>query len=471
MNFSHTADYESSTGFNGGLNTKGALTMKTTIGTTGKLQDVRGRWALTVMVMLVLLAQDLYGETLQGRVTECATTAGARAHVVKGFEETTIGLPDLGRPCTIVTDSRQVGVVTTGANGSYSITYQPTEHEPDFCLFARMVFVQVFLPDGTTLIHTSAKTRGATTNTFDDFDTGVSNNCPVPRFGLSLEGPPVVSGQPGEVVAFDVSVLLNTSFVIANPCVRGQPCRAGLHGAEGWAVTLAAQGGTIQKVTTDATLAAEVDEDPPGLRPACGFAATGVVPVPACENLTVGRSTISLYCIDGSQRTGLPLGSPARILRATIEGMIGIGETEHVVRLFFPQSAQEVGCPLPGGSSAFYGAETYDIPARGELQVTIRSQDPGANDFRRGDTNASGGVDISDASAIFNYLFLGGKAPSCRDAADSNADGDLDISDGVNTLTYLFLGEREIPPPGPSACGSRAEEQPPLGCDSYESCG
>jgi hypothetical protein len=312
--------------------------------------------------------------------------------------------------------------------------------------------------------------RGATTNTFDDFDTGVFNDCPVPRFGLSLEGPSMVFGQPGEVVSFEVSVFLDTGFVIANPCVRGEPCRAGLHGAEGWTVTLAAQGGTIQAATTDATLAARVDEDPPGLRPACGFASTGVVPVPQCENLTVAQSAIGLSCLDGSQTTGLPLGSPSRILRATIEGVIGIGETEHVVRLFFPQSAQEVGCPLPGGSSAVFGAALHAISTRSELQVTISSQDPGVNRFRRGDTNASGEIDISDASAIFSHLFLGGEAPSCLDAADSNADGNVDISDGVNTLTHLFLGGREIPPPGPFACGPRAEEQPPLGCDSYESC-
>jgi hypothetical protein len=447
--------------------------MENTNGTTGKLRDVRGRWALTVMALLVLRAQGLYGETLEGRVTECATTAGARAHVVMGFEEVTVGLRDLGRPCTIVTDTSAVGVVTTSADGSYSITYQPTEFGPEFCFVdvnSRMVFVRVFRPDGTTLIHTSAKVRAATTNTFDDFDTGLSNDCPVPQFGLSLEGPPVVLGPPGDDVMFEVSVLLHTGFVISNPCVRGEPCRAGLHGAEGWTVTLAAQGGNIQLATTGATLAARVDEDPPGLRPACGFASTSVVPG-SCENLTFARSAIQLGCLDGSQTTGLPLVSLPRILRATIEGVIPVDKTDHVVRLFFPRDAQEVGCPLPGGSSAVYRAETYDISARGELQVVLRSQDPGVNNFRRGDTNASGETDISDASAIFSFLFLGGEAPSCRDAADSNADGDLDISDGVNTLTHLFLGGREIPPPGPFACGPRAEEQLPLGCDSYESCG
>jgi hypothetical protein len=83
------------------------------------------------MALLVLRAQGLYGETLEGRVTECATTAGARAHVVMGFEEVTVGLRDLGRPCTIVTDTSGVGVVTTSTDGSYSITYQPTEFGPE----------------------------------------------------------------------------------------------------------------------------------------------------------------------------------------------------------------------------------------------------------------------------------------------------------------------------------------------------
>ncbi len=60
--------------------------------------------------------------------------------------------------------------------------------------------------------------------------------------------------------------------------------------------------------------------------------------------------------------------------------------------------------------------------------------------FRRGDANADGAVDISDVAKTLNYLFSGGSAPSCLDAADFNDDGDVDISDGLFTLTRLFGG-------------------------------
>lgn len=39
--------------------------------------------------------------------------------------------------------------------------------------------------------------------------------------------------------------------------------------------------------------------------------------------------------------------------------------------------------------------------------------------FLRGDANASGKVDLSDAVFTLNWLFLGGLAPSCPDAAAS----------------------------------------------------
>jgi hypothetical protein len=99
--------------------------------------------------------------------------------------------------------------------------------------------------------------------------------------------------------------------------------------------------------------------------------------------------------------------------------------------------------------------------------VKLRAQTTGTP-FRRGDTNASGTVDISDAVGTFNHLFLGAAAPSCMDAADSNADGILDISDGVNTLGYLFGGTSEIPAPGPRDCG--AATAPAIGCELYGSC-
>jgi hypothetical protein len=73
--------------------------------------------------------------------------------------------------------------------------------------------------------------------------------------------------------------------------------------------------------------------------------------------------------------------------------------------------------------------------------------------LRRGDSNTSGSVDISDALSTLGFLFAEGSAPSCPDAADANDDGLVDISDAVRTLNFLFLGTEMIPPPGPMGCG------------------
>jgi ELWxxDGT repeat protein len=67
--------------------------------------------------------------------------------------------------------------------------------------------------------------------------------------------------------------------------------------------------------------------------------------------------------------------------------------------------------------------------------------------FRRGDSNADGATDISDAVAILGYLFLGEEKVPCEQAGDANDDGALDISDAVYILEFLFLGGQTIEPP------------------------
>jgi hypothetical protein len=72
--------------------------------------------------------------------------------------------------------------------------------------------------------------------------------------------------------------------------------------------------------------------------------------------------------------------------------------------------------------------------------------------FRRGDANADGATDISDAAAILNYLFLGVDKVPCEQAGDANDDGRLNIADPVYVLRFLFMGGNAIPPPVGS-CG------------------
>ncbi|MBI4605324.1 MAG: hypothetical protein HY721_25450 [Planctomycetes bacterium] len=86
----------------------------------------------------------------------------------------------------------------------------------------------------------------------------------------------------------------------------------------------------------------------------------------------------------------------------------------------------------------------------------------GAPRFVRGDDNADGKPDISDAVYSLAYQFLGGPSV-CRAAMDSNGDGELNISDPIYTLAYLFAGGPAPPAPFP-ACGA-SPSSPELGCE------
>ncbi len=91
-------------------------------------------------------------------------------------------------------------------------------------------------------------------------------------------------------------------------------------------------------------------------------------------------------------------------------------------------------------------------------------------DFRRGDSNHDGGVDISDALRTLNTLFVVPQKPTCMDALDFNDDGGVDISDSIATLMFLFVSGPEAPPPGTEECGIDRTSDPFSVC-AYEACG
>jgi hypothetical protein len=93
---------------------------------------------------------------------------------------------------------------------------------------------------------------------------------------------------------------------------------------------------------------------------------------------------------------------------------------------------------------------------------------PTQNPFIRGDANADGATDISDAVAILAHLFLDGEKLPCEQAGDTNDDGDLDISDAVYVLSFLFLGGTAIEPPA-EECGLDPNGHQ-LTCDSFPAC-
>lgn len=68
--------------------------------------------------------------------------------------------------------------------------------------------------------------------------------------------------------------------------------------------------------------------------------------------------------------------------------------------------------------------------------------------FVRGDANADGDVDVSDAVFVLLYLFSGAAIePACMDAMDANDDESVAVADAVAILRCLF--QRGGPLPGP----------------------
>lgn len=100
------------------------------------------------------------------------------------------------------------------------------------------------------------------------------------------------------------------------------------------------------------------------------------------------------------------------------------------------------------------------------IQRPVNGGDP---QFRRGDGDANGVVNITDGIYVLNFLFLGGPPPPCRDAADADDNGAVNITDGIYILNFLFLGGPPPPSPGQTDCGIDPT-QPNLGCETYESC-
>ena len=94
------------------------------------------------------------------------------------------------------------------------------------------------------------------------------------------------------------------------------------------------------------------------------------------------------------------------------------------------------------------GVQLLDVPAQSR--------------FVRGDVDGSTTVDIADPLALLWYLFLGGNALDCADAADADDSGSTEISDAISILQFLFGGGPPLP--GPWRCGDDPTEDD-ISCD------
>ena len=94
-----------------------------------------------------------------------------------------------------------------------------------------------------------------------------------------------------------------------------------------------------------------------------------------------------------------------------------------------------------GGSSASYGIG-------GGFWASSSSGGPPGCCALAGDFNHDNSVDISDLTAMVDFMFGGGPPAPCNDEANINGDGSIDISDLTYRVDFMFGG-------GPApVCGS-----------------
>jgi hypothetical protein len=93
--------------------------------------------------------------------------------------------------------------------------------------------------------------------------------------------------------------------------------------------------------------------------------------------------------------------------------------------------------------------------------------------FHRGDANADGRMDVTDALHVLFFLYLLGPAPPCLESADFDDNGRLNTADAIGILRWVFLLGSAPPSPGPPfrPCDRDPLDSPSnLGCSAYESC-
>jgi hypothetical protein len=138
-----------------------------------------------------------------------------------------------------------------------------------------------------------------------------------------------------------------------------------------------------------------------------------------------------------------------------------------------PLATKAIGASLALGASTEIGLAASSAgtePARFVFSEVSGPEFPVGQTgprFLRGDPDASGKVDLTDAVQTLGYLFLGNGPTACLDASDTDDSGKVDLTDAILLLTHLYLGGDPPSAPFPD-CGLDPKGKPDLGCE--ESC-
>jgi hypothetical protein len=115
------------------------------------------------------------------------------------------------------------------------------------------------------------------------------------------------------------------------------------------------------------------------------------------------------------------------------------------------------------GGAGWYTHDLYP------LQLRVSAEGGQATPlFVRGDCDASGAIDLTDAVFLLLFNFAGGASPTCLAACDSDGDGQATgaVTDAVYLLMYAFLGGAPPVPPFPACGGPATPGDASLGCET-----
>jgi len=180
-----------------------------------------------------------------------------------------------------------------------------------------------------------------------------------------------------------------------------------------------------------------------------------------------GLTTPGDFNGDGADDLLLPVAQDGKNQLLLVEGASLISGDNRTVEELGAQgvllTAESMEAASGGNSKCDLNADGYD-----DLLVAFRSHAgswevfavrgrpgpiaelevrPEVVQFRRGDANSDGDLNLADAVFTLQYLFGGGPEPTCLRAADSNADQRLNLGDAIRTLSFLFGGGDPLPPP------------------------
>ena len=216
-------------------------------------------------------------------------------------------------------------------------------------------------------------------------------------------------------------------------------------GIQAWSFSLeTASCISLLAATTDGTLAAAIDADPPGLMDR-GFESTQIIDPMRND----GRQGLISAIVLGF-REPIALDPIGEHLVLRIRGEMDRAQEGYCETRFVDESPF-----LRGGGQPV--ALLANVDGVSVLPAALNSgfapvDEPLPQIFLRGDADPTGELNLSDGVRILLYLFQGGSPPACMDAADVDDNSEVNLTDPVYLLNWLF--QQGPPLPAPSLdCG------------------